>query len=70
MKQQVTWIFVILGNIYDVTRGEWRSDAHVLLSSQELWFAFSMTVLYASTQCPVLFFFLSLAFSPADPLVH
>jgi hypothetical protein len=41
-----TWVFVILGNIYDIKRGEWRRDANTLLSAQELWFAVFMTVLY------------------------
>ncbi|KAE8447518.1 hypothetical protein EG329_010648 [Mollisiaceae sp. DMI_Dod_QoI] len=39
-----TWCFVILGNTYDITRGEWRTDAHSLLSAQELWFAVGMTI--------------------------
>ncbi|KAG7150392.1 Adenylate-forming reductase like protein [Verticillium longisporum] len=42
-----TWCFTILGNVYDIKRGEWRSDAHSLLSSQELWFAVFMTVFIA-----------------------
>ncbi len=41
-----TWVFVILGNTYDIKRGEWRSDANSLLSAQELWFAAFMTILY------------------------
>jgi hypothetical protein len=43
--QQMTWAFVIMGNTYDIKRGEWRSDSHSLLSAQELWFAVFMTVL-------------------------
>ncbi|KAH6663343.1 hypothetical protein B0J14DRAFT_494866 [Halenospora varia] len=39
-----TWIFVILGNTYDMKHGVWRSNAHSLLSAQELWFAVFMTV--------------------------
>ncbi|KAH8712251.1 hypothetical protein GQ44DRAFT_742499 [Phaeosphaeriaceae sp. PMI808] len=35
----MTWVFVIMGNTYDIKRGEWRHDAHSLLSVQELWFA-------------------------------
>ncbi|KAF3356240.1 hypothetical protein VDGD_08117 [Verticillium dahliae] len=42
-----TWCFTILGNVYDIKRGEWRSDAHSLLSAQELWFAVFMTVFIA-----------------------
>ncbi|KAJ4355466.1 uncharacterized protein N0V89_003482 [Didymosphaeria variabile] len=39
-----TWIFVVMGNVYDVKTGQWRSDAHALIGTQELWFAFFMTV--------------------------
>ncbi|KAK4150017.1 hypothetical protein C8A00DRAFT_18382 [Chaetomidium leptoderma] len=39
-----TWVFVVLGNTYDIKRGEWRHDANSLLSAQELWFAVFMTV--------------------------
>ena len=42
---QATWVFVVLGNTYDIKRGEWRSDANSLLSAQELWFAAFMTIL-------------------------
>ncbi|KFY47877.1 hypothetical protein V495_01764 [Pseudogymnoascus sp. VKM F-4514 (FW-929)] len=31
-----TWVFVILGNIHDIGRGQWRTDANSLLSLQEL----------------------------------
>lgn len=39
-----TWIFVVLGNAYDLKSGEWRVDAHSLISTQELWFAVFMTI--------------------------
>jgi hypothetical protein len=42
---QMTWVFVIMGNTYDIKRGQWRTDSHSLLSAQELWFAVFMTVL-------------------------
>lgn len=42
---KMTWVFVIMGNTYDIKRGEWRSDTHSLLSAQELWFAVFMTIL-------------------------
>jgi hypothetical protein len=48
--RQATWVFVVLGNTYDIKRGEWRHDANSLLSAQELWFAVFMTVLYVSPQ--------------------
>ncbi|KAF4975878.1 hypothetical protein FZEAL_7390, partial [Fusarium zealandicum] len=40
----VNWVFVILGNLYDIKRGEWRSDASTLLTTQELWFAVFITI--------------------------
>ncbi|CAN9149979.1 unnamed protein product [Alternaria alternata] len=40
----MTWVFVIMGNTYDIKRGEWRTTAHSLLSAQELWFAVFMTI--------------------------
>lgn len=42
----MTWVFVIMGNTYDIKLGQWRSDTHSLLSAQELWFAVFMTVLW------------------------
>ena len=40
-----TWIFVIMGNSYDIKRGEWNAHANTMFDSQEFWFAFFMTVL-------------------------
>lgn len=40
----MTWVFVIMGNTYDIKLGEWRRDTNALLSAQELWFAVFMTV--------------------------
>jgi hypothetical protein len=42
---QTTWNFVILGNFYDIKKGEFRADADALLSAQEFWFAIFITVL-------------------------
>ncbi|KAL1654096.1 hypothetical protein SLS61_003502 [Didymella pomorum] len=42
--RSMTWVFVIMGNTYDIKRGQWRTDSHSLLSAQELWFAVFMTV--------------------------
>ncbi|PMD63056.1 uncharacterized protein K444DRAFT_523088, partial [Hyaloscypha bicolor E] len=39
-----TWAFVILGNSYDITLGQWRHNTNSLLSAQEVWFAVFMTV--------------------------
>lgn len=41
----MTWVFVILGNEYDIKTGHWDNNANSLLSTQELWFAVFMTVL-------------------------
>lgn len=40
----MTWVFVVLGNSYDLARAEWRSDADALLSSQEFYFAVFITI--------------------------
>jgi hypothetical protein len=37
-----------MGNAYDVKMGQWRANASTLLSAQEFWFAFFMTVLYVA----------------------
>ncbi|CAG7846059.1 SubName: Full=Uncharacterized protein {ECO:0000313/EMBL:ENI11109.1} [Serendipita indica DSM 11827] len=39
-----TWIFVILGNTYDIKTRTWRTDGDALISAQEFWFALGMTV--------------------------
>jgi hypothetical protein len=41
----MTWVFVVLGDSYDIKRGEWNANANSLLSAQEFWFAVFMTVL-------------------------
>lgn len=41
----MTWVFVILGNTYDIKTGEWRTDTHALIGAQELWIAVFMTIL-------------------------
>ncbi|KAF1940656.1 hypothetical protein EJ02DRAFT_494380 [Clathrospora elynae] len=40
----MTWVFVIMGNTYDIKLGKWRTNANSLLSAQELWFAVFMTI--------------------------
>ncbi|KAF2439253.1 hypothetical protein P171DRAFT_397655 [Karstenula rhodostoma CBS 690.94] len=39
-----TWVFVVMGNVYDIKTGEWSTNANTLISTQELWFAVFMTV--------------------------
>lgn len=46
-----------------MTLGQWRADAHALLSAQELWFAVFMTVLYVSLQPPEAYYLHFGAFS-------
>ncbi|KAK0750507.1 hypothetical protein B0T18DRAFT_437692 [Schizothecium vesticola] len=38
-----SWMFVVMGNSYDIKLGEWRVDANSLLSAQEFWFALFIT---------------------------
>lgn len=40
----MTWVFVVLGNAYDIKLGEYRADSNSLLSAQEFWFAVFMTI--------------------------
>ncbi|KAF2844680.1 hypothetical protein T440DRAFT_313997 [Plenodomus tracheiphilus IPT5] len=40
----MTWVFVILGNQYDIKTGRWDNNANSLFSAQELWFAVFMTI--------------------------
>ena len=42
---QATWVFVILGNSFDIKHGIWDANANTLISTQEFWFAAFMTVL-------------------------
>lgn len=39
-----TWVFVILGNSYNIKTGVWDAQANILISTQEFWFAAFMTV--------------------------
>ncbi|KAH9036141.1 hypothetical protein EDB85DRAFT_2210343 [Lactarius pseudohatsudake] len=41
-----TWIFVILGDSYDIATHTWNQDVTVILHRQDLWFCLGMTVLY------------------------
>ena len=45
IERQATWVFVILGNTYDINTSTWRTDGDQLISSQEFWFALGMTIL-------------------------
>lgn len=44
INHQFTWIFVILGNTYDIKLRQWRADGDALINAQEFWFALGMTV--------------------------
>ncbi|RGP64234.1 hypothetical protein FSPOR_8053 [Fusarium sporotrichioides] len=43
----MTWVFVILGSMKTKKDGKWVSDARILLSGQEVWFAIAITILIA-----------------------
>ncbi|KAL6912415.1 hypothetical protein FSST1_010175 [Fusarium sambucinum] len=43
----MTWVFVILGSMKTKKHGKWESDARILLSGQEVWFAIAITILIA-----------------------
>ena len=45
IERQTTWVFVVLGNAYDINTSTWRTDGDQLISSQEFWFALGMTIL-------------------------
>lgn len=40
-----TWVFVILGDSYDLDRHAWNPDGVRIIHQQDFWFAFGMTVL-------------------------
>lgn len=39
-----TWVFVVLGDSYDLTTHSWNPDGATILRHQDFWFAFGMTV--------------------------
>ncbi|KAA1470570.1 hypothetical protein DENSPDRAFT_818230 [Dentipellis sp. KUC8613] len=39
-----TWVFVVLGDSYDLTTHTWNPDGTTILRQQDFWFAFGMTV--------------------------
>jgi hypothetical protein len=43
-----TWVFVVLGDSYDIDKHAWNPDGIRLVRQQDFWFALGMTVLYAS----------------------
>ncbi|KAH9050945.1 hypothetical protein EDB83DRAFT_2507205 [Lactarius deliciosus] len=48
-----TWIFVILGDSYDITTHTWNQDVTVILHRQDLWFCLGMTVFILLPWCTV-----------------
>ncbi|KAF8270492.1 hypothetical protein EI94DRAFT_1571427 [Lactarius quietus] len=48
-----TWIFVILGDTYDVTTHSWNHVFAVLLHRQDLWFSFAITIFIFLPWCTV-----------------
>ncbi|KAI0057870.1 hypothetical protein BV25DRAFT_1969630 [Artomyces pyxidatus] len=39
-----TWVFVVLGDSYDLNTHSWNPDGTVILRQQDFWFAFGMTI--------------------------
>jgi hypothetical protein len=39
------WVFVVLGDSYDLEKHAWNPDGIRVLRQQDFWFAFGMTVL-------------------------
>ncbi|KAI9465291.1 hypothetical protein BJY52DRAFT_1114066 [Lactarius psammicola] len=48
-----TWIFVILGDSYDITTHTWNHDVAVILHRQDLWLCLGMTVFILLPWCTV-----------------
>jgi len=48
-----TWIFVILGDSYDIATQTWNHDVAVILHRQDLWFCLFMTVFILLPWCTV-----------------
>jgi hypothetical protein len=40
-----TWVFVILGDSYDIDKHAWNPDGLRILRQQDFWFSLGMTVL-------------------------
>jgi hypothetical protein len=40
-----TWVFVVLGDSYDINTHQWNPDGIHILRQQEFWFSLGMTIL-------------------------
>lgn len=41
----LAWVFVVLGDTYDLDKHGWNPDGTKILRQQDFWFSFGMTVL-------------------------
>ncbi|KAK7045624.1 hypothetical protein VNI00_007457 [Paramarasmius palmivorus] len=48
-----TWVFVVLGDSYDLQTQSWNPDGIKILRQQDFWFAFGMTVFIIIPWCTV-----------------
>lgn len=42
------WVFVVLGDSYDLDTHSWNPDGIRVIRQQDFWYTFGMTVLYVS----------------------
>ena len=45
LTYHLAWVFVVLGDTYDLDKHEWNPDGTKILRQQDFWFSFGMTVL-------------------------
>lgn len=48
----LAWVFVVLGDSYDLETHSWNPDGIRVIRQQDFWFAFVMTILYARLFAP------------------
>ncbi|KAI1784356.1 hypothetical protein LXA43DRAFT_225909 [Ganoderma leucocontextum] len=48
-----TWVFVVLGDSYDLDTHSWNPDGMRVIRQQDFWYTFGMTVLYVLFQQPL-----------------
>lgn len=46
LTPSLAWIFVVLGDSYDLDTRSWNPDGLRIIKQQDFWLAFGMTVLY------------------------
>ena len=43
------WIFVVLGDSYDLDTHSWNPDGGHVIRQQDFWYVFGMTILYVNS---------------------